>query len=95
MHPSANFVRAGGFGVGLLYPSDKTTKAPIPKGLSGHRCYSFSANYGLSSGANLVLYHNCVIGRYYHEHIQMSNLFTKRKLAENVAIGLILQGGNQ
>lgn len=95
MHPTADFVPAKGFGFGALYLSDKTTKAPIPGGLSGHRYYSLSANYGLSSGTNLFVYHNRVVGRYHDEHLQMTGLILKQRLTSNLAIGLIAQVGNQ
>ena len=95
MHPTANLIPTKAFGFGALYLSDKTTKAPIPGGLSGHRYYSFGVNYGLSSGMNLFIYHNRVIGRYHDEHIQMTGLILKQRVSGNLALGLILHSGNQ
>lgn len=72
---------------------DKTAKAP--QGIAGHHYLYFGASYSLSPKTNLWLYHSRVLGRFEDEHLQMSGVLLKQKVAENLAVGILLQWGNQ
>jgi len=72
---------------------DKTAKAP--QGTAGHHYLYLGSSYSLSSRLNLWVYHSRVLGRYEDEHLQMSGLLIKFKAAKNLAVGGLLQWGNE
>jgi len=93
LNPSATFAEKGTRGIGAVYSLDKTARDPHET--EGHHYLYLGSSYGLSSRTNFWLYHSRVLGRYEDEHLQFSGVQIKQRVTRHVAVGALVQWGNQ